>query len=68
MSEDKDQPAKSPSDANKTVIGTGDRRPGEYSMNRKEVSGARPMPVADGTGRREGIGLIKPSEKTIVVE
>jgi serine/threonine protein kinase len=42
-------------DASKTVIGTGDRRPGEYSLNRRDASGARPM-------------LLAPNDKTVVIE
>ena len=58
MSEDNDQRAKPATTDAKTIIGTGKptegsgahRRPGEYIVTRKEVSGAHKVPMPEGTG------------------
>ena len=67
MSEDKPEgepPADRPKSStdSKTIIGTGDRRPGEYSVNKRTESGAYPRPEAP----REGSGLLRPNDRTTV--
>src|SRR6185312_12894365 len=69
MSEDNDPRPKSASTDSKTIIGTGKptegsgahRRPGEYIVTRKEVSGAHKVPMPEGTG----VG--KSADKTTII-
>ena len=69
MSEDNDPRPKSASTDSKTIIGTGKptegsgahRRPGEYIVTRKEVSGAHKVPMPE----RTGVG--KANDKTTIL-